>query len=300
MVPLLLVGALLVLVLVLWMFPVHHYLLGLVDWIRSAGWTGVFVFVPVYVAATVLFLPGSVLTLGAGFAYGIGFGTLIVWVASNLGAFVSFLLGRTLAREWVAARVLANPRFAALDQAVATEGLKIVMLTRLSPVFPFSLLNYAFGVTRVSRRDYVLGSLVGMLPGTLMYVYLGSLLTSVSELASGRATGGAMQQGFYFFGLAITVVGTLYVTRVARRVLAGTSANREGATSVDARHQADEAKGLREARNRRFPRGWALRRSFQCRGRRTATRVRSRSHRDRCTSRGASNSGPGRGRISNQ
>ena len=199
---------------------VERHLLELVTWIRGAGWVGTLGFALVYVVATVIFLPGSVLTLGAGFAYGVGLGTLVVTVGANLGAFLAFLLGRTVARDWVAARIAANPRFAAVDRAVGREGLKIVLLTRLSPVFPFSLLNYAFGLTRVSARDYVLGSLVGMLPGTIMYVYLGSLITSVSELAAGRSSGGGAQQAFYFVGLAATVAGTLYVTRVARRALA--------------------------------------------------------------------------------
>ncbi len=211
---------LVVLLTALEMLHVERYLLELVTWIRGAGWVGTLGFALAYVVATVLFLPGSVLTLGAGFAYGLGIGTVVVAIAANVGALLAFLLGRTVARDWVAARIAANARFAAVDRAVGREGLKIVLLTRLSPVFPFSLLNYAFGVTRVSVRDYVLGSLVGMLPGTIMYVYLGSLITSVSELAAGRSSGGAAQQVFYFVGLAATVAGTLYVTRVARRALA--------------------------------------------------------------------------------
>jgi len=202
-------------------------LLQLVAWIRDAGWAGLAIFVLAYVAAAVLFLPGSVLTLGAGFAYGIGLGTVAVAVAANLGAFVAFLLGRTVARGWVAAKVEQNPRFTAIDRAVGREGLKVVLLTRLSPIFPFNLLNYAFGVTQVSARDYVLGSLVGMLPGTVMYVYLGSLITNVSELAAGRTSGGDMQQLFYFAGLAATVAVSVYVTRVARRALAEATATNE-------------------------------------------------------------------------
>lgn len=199
---------------------VQHYLLDLVNWIRGAGWFGMWVFVFTYVVATVLFLPGSVLTLGAGFAYGVGVGTVVVWVGANLGAILAFVLGRTLARSWIAGRVEGNARFAAIDRAVGREGLKIVLLTRLSPIFPFNLLNYAFGLTKVSLRDYAVGSLVGMLPGTLMFVYLGSLITNVSELAAGRTSGGAMQQIFYFAGLAATVAVTVYVTGVARRALA--------------------------------------------------------------------------------
>ena len=131
----------------------ERHLLELVSWIRSAGWIGVAVFVFTYAAATVLFVPGSILTLGAGFAYGVVSGTMIVWVAANLGAALAFIFGRTLAGDWVAGWVHQKPTFTALDRAVAHQGFRIVVLTRLSPVFPFNLLNYAFGLTSVSWRD---------------------------------------------------------------------------------------------------------------------------------------------------
>ena len=201
-------------------FPVDQYLLGLVEWIQGAGLMGAAVYILVYVLATVLFLPGSILTLGAGFAYGVVKGTAVVWVGANVGAALAFVLGRTLARDWIAAKVTSSGRFAAIDRAVGRQGFKIVLLTRLSPVFPFNLLNYAYGLTRVKFGDYVLGSLIGMLPGTVMYVYLGSLITSITELAAGQTSGGVAQQAFYFVGLGITVAVTLYVTRVARRALA--------------------------------------------------------------------------------
>src|SRR5262245_45259015 len=137
--------------------PLNEWMLGFVGWIRGAGVAGMAVFVLAYVVACVLLLPGLILTLGAGFAYGVAVGIPLVWVAANLGAAVAFLLGRTLARDRIAARVAGNPKFAAIDEAVGREGLKIVLLTRLSPAFPFNLLNYAYGLTRVSFRDYVVG-----------------------------------------------------------------------------------------------------------------------------------------------
>jgi uncharacterized membrane protein YdjX (TVP38/TMEM64 family) len=199
--------------------PVDRHLLALVEWIRGAGLPGTAVYVIVYVLGAVLLFPGSVLTLGAGFAYGVVQGTAVVWVAANLGAALAFLLGRTLARDWIAAQVAGNERFAAIDRAVGTRGFRIVLLTRLSPVFPFNLLNYAYGLTRVRLSDYVLGSMIGMLPGTAMYVYIGSLITSVTELAAGQSSAGAAEQIFYAAGLVATVGATLYVTRVARRAL---------------------------------------------------------------------------------
>lgn len=221
--PLKLIGALLVVValgMALKTLPVNDSLLRFVAWIRDAGAVGIGIFVVAYALACVLFLPGSILTLGAGFAYGVVVGAPVVWVAANLGAVAAFLLGRTLARNWVAGRIAGNARFAAIDRAVGQQGLRIVLLTRLAPVFPFSLLNYAYGVTRVSLRDYVLGSMVGMVPGTIMYVYFGSLFTSLTELASGRPSGGTTQQIVKLVGLAVTVGVTVYVTRVAKHALA--------------------------------------------------------------------------------
>jgi uncharacterized membrane protein YdjX (TVP38/TMEM64 family) len=210
--------------------PVDRHLLGLVEWIRGAGLFGAAVYVIVYVLGAILLFPGSVLTLGGGFAYGVVQGTAVVWVAANLGAALAFLLGRTLARDWIASKVARNERFAAIDRAVGTQGFRIVLLTRLSPVFPFNLLNYAYGLTRVRLSDYVLGSMIGMLPGTVMYVYIGSLITSVTELAAGQSSAGAAEQIFYAAGLVATVGATLYVTRVARRALNEATAQSDGRT----------------------------------------------------------------------
>ena len=148
-------AALLVLVTLLRTLPVTEYLLAFVAWIRGAGPAGMAVFIAAYVVACVFFLPAFLLTLGAGFAYGVATGSFLVWVAANLGAVVAFGLGRTVARDAIARRVQANPRFDAIDRAVGREGLKIVFLTRLSPAFPFTLLNYAYGLTQVRDRKSV-------------------------------------------------------------------------------------------------------------------------------------------------
>ena len=102
---------------------------------------------------------------------------------------------------------------------MAAGGFKIVLLTRLSPLFPFTLLNYAFGLTKVRFRDYVLASWIGMLPGTLMYVYLGSTVKELADVATGNVAGGPERLVLFFVGLAATVVVTVYVTRLARRAL---------------------------------------------------------------------------------
>ena len=189
------------------------------DWIRDLGAVGPLVFGSIYVIAAVALLPGLILTMGAGAIFGILTGALVALVSATLGATAAFLVGRYLARDWVASRIENNERFKAIDNGVAREGWKIVGLTRLSPVFPFNLLNYAFGITRVSLRDYVLASFFGMLPGTLMYVYIGSLAGNLAALGSndrGDLTGEFV---LYAVGLVATILVTVYITRIARATL---------------------------------------------------------------------------------
>jgi uncharacterized membrane protein YdjX (TVP38/TMEM64 family) len=190
-------------------------------WIEDAGPIGPIVFFGLYVMACVFMLPGLILTMGAGAVFGVVNGLLLVSLSSTVGATAAFLVGRYLAREMVARRVSGNATFSAMDEAVASEGWKIVVLTRLSPVFPFNLLNYVFGLTRVSIRDYVLASWIGMIPGTAMYVYLGSLAGSLAELGTtaGGRTHTAAEWGLYAVGLIATVAVTVVITRIARRAL---------------------------------------------------------------------------------
>jgi uncharacterized membrane protein YdjX (TVP38/TMEM64 family) len=204
----------------LFFFPVKEWLVAFVDWVRGLGPWGPVAIGAAYIPACLLFLPGSPLTLGAGFAFGVVRGTIAVSIGSTLGAAAAFWAGRTLLRGLIEERVARNPRFQAIDQAVAEQGAKIVLLTRLSPVFPFNLLNYAFGVTKVRFRDYILASWIGMLPGTIMYVYLGSAAGSLADLVAGNVEGGAGQQALIYVGLAATVAVTILVTRIARRALA--------------------------------------------------------------------------------
>lgn len=202
------------------LLPWSQWALRLVEWIRGAGALGVGVYAFVYITATLLVLPGSILTLGAGFAYGPLLGTLLVSPVSVVAATLAFLLGRGVLREWIARRMDAYPRFKAIDEAVANNGFKIVLLLRLSPIFPFNLLNYALGLTRVSLRDYVVASVPGMLPGTFLYVYLGSLVTSATELVSGqRPAAGVWGQVLYWGGLAATLLVTILITKTARKAL---------------------------------------------------------------------------------
>jgi len=203
----------------LFLLPTQEYLSQFLAWVQRIGPWGAVLLGAAYIPAALLFVPGSLLTLGAGFALGVGLGTVAVSIGSTLGASAAFLAGRTLARGFIEAKISHNPRFRAIDQAVKHEGFKIVLLTRLSPVFPFNLLNYAFGLTPVSLRDYFLASWLGMLPGTVMYVYLGSAAKNLADLAAGKALGETGQQVLFGVGLLATVAVTVAVTRVAKRAL---------------------------------------------------------------------------------
>ena len=199
--------------------PVAEMLIGLFDWVdanRSISWL---VYIVFYVLATVLVLPGSLLTLAAGFLFGLGYGFAIVSFASTTGATCAFLVGRFLARDWVAAKLQALPRFSALDKAVGEQGAVVVLLTRLSPLFPFSLSNYGFGLTRVKLGHYVLASWLGMIPGTVLYVYLGSIASNLTSIFTGDLADLPASNWLFYLGLVATVVLTIAITRIATRAL---------------------------------------------------------------------------------
>ena len=193
----------------------NEFMTNILEWIDQFGIWGPILFILIYATAAVFFIPGSALTLGAGALFGVVKGTILVSLASTLGAALAFLIGRYVARDWVAKKVEENPKFKAVDEAVGREGWKIVALTRLSPVFPYTFLNYAYGLTKVKFPHYVLASWLGMLPGTIMYVYLGSL-ARLGVQAEGASKA---QIAMRIVGLLATVGVTVYITKIARKAL---------------------------------------------------------------------------------
>lgn len=206
------------------------FLPAFADWVRAQGAAGPAVFIAGYVLATVAFIPGSALTLAAGAIFGLGRGVLYVFIGAAAGSAAAFLVSRHFARGWIEKRLAGNERFAAIDRAVGAEGRKIVFLLRLSPVVPFNLLNYALGLTRVRFVDYLVAS-IGMLPGTILYVYYGKLAGEVAALAGGGRTAprGAGYYAVLLVGLAATVIATTIVTRISRRALSRATASGPGA-----------------------------------------------------------------------
>lgn len=201
------------------LFNPQAWLRNALEWIEGLGSVGALAFIALYIIATVAFLPGSILTLGAGVVFGVVMGSLYVFIGATIGATAAFLVGRYLARNWVAKKIADNKNFGAIDRAVGKEGFKIVLLTRLSPIFPFNLLNYAYGVTGVSLKDFVLAS-IGMIPGTIMYVYIGSLAGSIATIGTQSQPGNPnVQWAIRIIGFIATVAVTIYVTKLARKAL---------------------------------------------------------------------------------
>ena len=201
------------------LLPVNEWLLAGVNYIeahKAVAWP---IYVVAYVIATVLFVPGTILTLAAGFVFGLPIGVALVSVSSVIGAASAFLVGRYLARDSVRARMAAVPRFNALDHATAHDGFLIVLLVRLSPLFPFNATNYGFGLTGVTFRDYFFASWIGMLPGTILYVYIGTLALDLTELAASGFTDLAAGRYLLVAGFIATVILTVLITHRATRAL---------------------------------------------------------------------------------
>jgi uncharacterized membrane protein YdjX (TVP38/TMEM64 family) len=195
------------------------------EWVNSLGAAGAIGFIVIYIISTIAFIPAAILTLGAGVIFGVVWGSVYVFVGATLGSIAAFLIGRYLIRDWMVQKIAGNTKFLALDAAMGKSGFKLVLLTRLSPVFPFNFLNYAFGVTKISLADYTWAS-IGMIPGTIMYVYIGSLAGSIAALGQGKplinSGNSGLQWTIQIFGLVATLAVTIYSARLAQKALAET------------------------------------------------------------------------------
>jgi uncharacterized membrane protein YdjX (TVP38/TMEM64 family) len=201
--------------------PIQQLLGNFNTWVALMGVGGIFIFIGVYAVATVLLAPGSILTIGAGFAFGLWKGFLAVSAGSTLGAALAFLVARFIARDRVEAIARGNDKFRRIDNAIGKQGAKLIFLLRLSPVIPFNISNYFYGLTSVKFWPYVLVSWIGMIPGTFLYVYIG---TASQAAVSAAASGEAVKHGWQYWaltsvGLAATVIVTIWITKIARDAL---------------------------------------------------------------------------------
>jgi uncharacterized membrane protein YdjX (TVP38/TMEM64 family) len=198
--------------------PLASWIAAAATWAQRHREAAAALFVVIYVLAAVLLVPGAILTLAAGFLFGLPFGVALTSAGSTLGAAAAFVVGRFAARDWVAQRVATWPRFRALVAATRTDGFRLVLLARLSPFIPYNVLNYALSVTEVRFFDYLLATWIGMLPAIVLYVYAGSLAKNLAELTSAGAPSWAVDS-LLAFGFVATVALTWLIARRATRVL---------------------------------------------------------------------------------
>ena len=216
----LLAGAAIVLCLAAVLLPVREQIAALLAWVGRRGALSGVLLCLAWIPAAVLVVPGSVLTLGTGFLLGPGWGPLVVSIGSTLGATAAFLVGRKLGRDWVRERIGGHERLRGVDGAIEREGLKVVLLLRLSPLIPYNALNYALSLTGVGLRDYMIGSWLGMLPGTVLYVALGAGARSLAAAMTGASERPAAWIALGVAGLVATATAVRLVARAARRALA--------------------------------------------------------------------------------
>jgi uncharacterized membrane protein YdjX (TVP38/TMEM64 family) len=207
--------------------PISDALAQFITFMERLGLAGALPFAILFVIATLLLFPGTVLVLASGFIYGPFWGVLVVTPAMLITALLHFLLARSQARNLVAHKLASYPRLACLDRAIEHQGFKLVLLLRLQPVFiPTPYLSAGLGLTRVHLREYLLGSLVGMLPGIIAYVYLGSAFRTVSALVSGRISHNSMPNGWMVAaGVSLMLALLMFMGRVASRALKAASIN---------------------------------------------------------------------------
>lgn len=210
------------------------YVKDFTQWVNDLGVWAPVVFIVGYIVATVAFVPGSILTLAAGAIFGLLWGTVYVFIGSTIGACLAFLISRYLARGWVEKKLEDQPRFQAVDRAVGREGGKIVALMRLAPVFPFNLLNYGLGLTKVKFWHYALAC-IAMIPGTLLYVYYGYLAGSVAQAASG------VERETTVWDWVIRIVGLVAVIAVTWIITRKAKAALEEETELDVEELEEEA-----------------------------------------------------------
>ncbi len=204
--------------------PIADAVDALQSLITRLGIWGPILFALAYILAVLLMLPASPLTLTAGALFGLTGGFAITSASSTLGAALTFLIARYLARERVVRWLTRSPKFTAIDRAVSTGGWRIVGLLRLSPAVPFNLQNYLYGITGIGFWPCILTSWIAMIPGTFLYVYLGHVgRTGLEASAGGSRTRTPAEWAFLVVGLLATLAVTIYVTQLARKALRETT-----------------------------------------------------------------------------
>ena len=199
--------------------PLPQYIKWSLAWIQSWGAWGPICLVLLYILVCLLLLPGSALSLTAGFLFGMAWGAVTASLGATLGATAAFVAGRFLLRDYVEGGILDHPRFLAIDRAIDGQGFTIVLLTRLCSFFPYGLMSYLFGLTKVPLGRYIVATWLGRLPDILLFSYLGSTAKDLADLAAGKVEGGIERQVLLGVGLVAMITVAVLIAQIARRAL---------------------------------------------------------------------------------
>lgn len=199
--------------------PLAEYVQQLLEWIQGLGVLGPVALVVFYALVCLFLLPGSVLTLAAGFMFGMVWGTVCASLGATLGATAAFIVGRFLIRGWIERRLMIHPGFLAVDRAIGSQGFKIVLLVRLCSLFPYDLMSYLFGLTKVPLGRYVVATWLGRLPETLLFAYLGTTAKSLADLVAGKVAMGVTKEILLGLGVLAMIAVTVSIAHIARQAL---------------------------------------------------------------------------------
>ena len=197
------------------------------DWVETHKFLGPICLCLIYIICVVFFIPGSILTIGAGLAFKQAYGTtwkamivgfLSVWIGASVGATIAMLLGRFVFKEFVTKLSMKYPLIKAIDKAIDTEGLKLIILLRLCPLIPFNAMNYLMGITSIQTRHYIIGN-TGMIPGTLTYVFIGTTISDIADAVQGKNDQGTLIFVLLIVGSILACIGIIQVSIVAKRYL---------------------------------------------------------------------------------
>lgn len=237
--------------------PIEEMLKDFVLWLKHVGPWGPFIMAVAYIPLNILALPASILTLGGGYVFGLKVGFAADSIGSTVGATAAFLVGKTLCRSYVSAKLKEYPQFQIITHAISKSGFKIVLLLRLVPILPFNVMNYVLSVTPISVGSYMLASYIGMMPVTFAFVYLGTTIKDISEIGSPEAALGPAHWWMLGIGLVLTVLSTVLITRVAKDALEKAIEEHEGTLCTEMSSKLSDV-GPSPAKCGAFPRPAAL------------------------------------------
>lgn len=218
---LLLLGLILLIPLLVMRIPaVRKALVDLVTFMREAKVQGIALFLAIEIMALLLTTPTWLMSGLAGYAYGFVWGFVLAWPALIFSASVVFIVGRTIAKKWVASRSAETHFWKAVDRAVQKEGFKVTLLMRLAVALPQNLITYMLSATSLRLRDFVWGSLWGYLPATIVHVYVGSHVENAAAFVAGESQSrGPGTWVTAALGLILTVSMLIVISRRARKAL---------------------------------------------------------------------------------